>query len=259
MADAIRERCNATMQKLTSLKVAVDERRLQYNEILSVGECRPKTAFMKTPQYIIQLYENLTIGTRDLRNVLEREISRSSSSEILPPSEKIQLRSLVADLERELRLVGGRLQLETFNRHTSSSEHNSEKLPQIVSGGGGNREPALEEVRLKDCDSSLPVISSALKSSSSSKPETLRAKRTRTMMLRMQKLRESSTTVFKSNQSYPYDSSFPKLDPPRQRRYKNWFNTPNTGSDYVTRTDDVNSLFTNNRRLEGANNKTSWI
>lgn len=252
-SDEIRQRCYATMQKIISLRVAVNERRHQFNEVTSTTGCRPKTAFMRTPAYLTRLYEHLVNCIVDLREVFERGIA----TRLISASERIQIRSLIADLERELSLIGETLDLGKMPLLKRSSD-----LPEISSS---NTDMNSEETKWCSDENNLPslstaVLDSAVKEATVQPPELSRSRRTKTMLLRMQLTREPATGL-KSNQSYPYDSSFPKLEPIVRKRYKKWVGPSERSSDHLQMSKAVesyNRYMSKRTSVERTGHRFSW-
>lgn len=252
-SDEIRQRCYATMQKIVSLRVAVNERRHQFNEVTSTTGCRPKTAFMRTPAYLTQLYEHLLNCIVDLRQVFERGVT----NRLILASERIQIRSLIADLDRELALIG-----ETLDLGKMALVKRTSDLPDISSS---NTDISSKETKGCSDEGNLPflsnaVIDSAAKEVTVQPPDLSRLRRTKTMLLRMQLTREP-TTALKSNQSYPYDSSFPKLEPIVRKRYKKWVGASERSSDHLQMSKAVesyNRYMSKRTSVERTGHRFSW-
>lgn len=251
-SDEIRQRCYATMQKIVSLRVAVNERRHQFNEVTSTTGCRPKTAFMRTPAYLTRLHDHLLNCIVDLRQIFERGVK----ARFFAASERIQIRSLIADLERELALID-----DTFDLCKIPLAIRSSDLPSIsASNTDGNSEETNGELNENNLPSlSTAVLDSVEKEATVQPPEVYRPRRTKTMLLRMQLTREP-TAVLKSNQSYPYDSSFPKLEPIVRKRYKKWVGASTGSSDLQMSkmVESYNRYISKRTSVERKGHRTSW-
>jgi len=226
IVDSIRQSQSIAMEKLASVKLALDERRLQLQQLIN-NDTRPKTAFLRTPAHIRALYESVCETAVELRQRLitvHPELSRSISS-----GEMSQLSALLGDLERELTAMSRRLDLVYKRTSPAPLLAKHEPLPLLTT-------PDASKVELTSFPppSRLPPIHVERFS-----------KRTRAMLLRhhMTSLRRDSTDSY---QCYPRGSSFPKLKPipsrytagPRQSATVNEEPDISTDLDQIATADD---------------------
>lgn len=192
IADSIRLNQSFAMEKLSSVKLALNERRLQLQQLVS-SEKRPRTAFLRTPNHIRALFESVSLTAVELRQQLT--VSGSEISRQISPSETSQLSALVSDLERELSAVSKRLDL-IYRREVTAVQ------PELLQSAMKTEGSEMTSCQLPG---RLPPLSHKMSQ-----------RRTRAMVLRL-----NATSVQRqdgSNQCYPRGSSFPKLAPIPSRR-----------------------------------------
>lgn len=186
------------MEKLASVKLALDERRLQLQQLV-VNDTRPRTAFLRTPAHIRALYDSVCRTAVDLRHRLDTSCRDISSAD------RSQLTALVSDLERELDVISRRLELVYRQRSPAPP----------------SQPPPISTVYCEPEMTSFPLPSRLPPLGMERSTVDFGAKRTRTLLLRhnaalMQ--RQSVDADTRNYQCYPRGSSFPKLAPvPRCR------------------------------------------
>lgn len=71
--DTIRQSQAIAMEKLYAVKLALDERRLQLQQLVS-NDTRPRTAFLRTPGHIRLLYDGICRTAVELRAQLQTHL-----------------------------------------------------------------------------------------------------------------------------------------------------------------------------------------
>ena len=168
-AEEIRRRHGDLLQKIKSLKMAVNDRKMQLKEMITMGKKhRPKTGFLRTPNHIVILKGMLGTEVTSIR----QGFSEKCNTRVYTVNETQTCDSLILDLEKQLRAID--LDLENSVEEYRKKEKEAEQLaalkdepvkaqirvPSITSTTGTLQLPTVEHTKWTDSHTMETVIHS---------------------------------------------------------------------------------------------------